>query len=151
MAELTAPPEGYSSRLMTGLGQLLDAEGLGVFNTAGTYPADAWAVFLGLTPDKPDKAVTLMTYPVEDTDLTSVITGVQFRLRGQRDPREVENMSDALYDLLHNRQHYQLNGVPVNLSWRQSGAWMGQDANQRIERVENFYLRTERESPHLNL
>ncbi len=136
---------------MIGVAQLLSDEGLGVFATSGTYPNDQWAIFLGLTPDKPDRAITLMTYPVEDNDLTSVITGVQLRFRGTRDPREVENQSDAVFDLLHNRSHYRVNGIPVNLSWRQSGAWMGQDANQRIERVENFYLRTERESPHLKL
>lgn len=151
MAELTTPEEGYNTRLMTGLGQLLDSQGLGVFATTGTYSVTDWGVFIGVTPDKPDLAITMMTYPVEDTDLTSVITGVQFRLRGLRDPREIENMSDAIYDLLHMRQHYEINGIPVNLSWRQSGAWMGQDTNQRIERVENFYLRTEREAPHLTL
>lgn len=150
MVELTTP-EGYNTRLMTGIGQLLDAEGLAAFTTSGTYPEDDWAVFIGLTPDKPDKAITLMAYPVEDTDLTSVITGVQIRFRGQRDPREVENTADAVYDLLHNREHWVCNGVPVNLSWRQSGTWMGQDPNQRIERVENFYLRTERTSPNLKL
>jgi hypothetical protein len=147
----TPVEEGYNTRLMTGVGQLLDDEGIGVFATTGTYAADAWAVFIGLTPDQPDRAITLMTYPVEDTDLTSMITGLQIRFRGLRDPREVENTSDAVYNLLHMREHYRLNDVPVNLSWRQSGAWMGQDQNQRIERVENFYLRTERESPHLKL
>lgn len=148
---MSTPPQGYNSRLMTGLGQLLHDEGVGVFSTEGTYAADAWAIFIGLTPDQPDRAITLMSYPVEDTDLTSAITGVQIRFRGTRDPREIENQSDAVYDLLHNREHYRVNDIPVNLSWRQSGAWMGQDANQRIERVENFYLRTERESPHLKL
>lgn len=147
MAELT----GYNSALMTGVGQLLEDEGLGVFSTEGPYGPDSWGVFFGLTPDQPDRAITLMTYPVEDTDLTSVITGLQIRLRGRRDPREVEDVSDAIYDLLHNKEHYTLGGVAVNLSWRQSGAWMGQDANQRIERVENFYLRTERDAPHLIL
>jgi hypothetical protein len=142
-------PDGYNTRLMTGIGQLLADSDLGVFTTSGTYADDAWAVFIGLTPDKPDHAITLMAYPVEDTDLTSVITGVQFRFRGGRDPREIENQSDAVYDLFHNRSHYSLNGVPVNLSWRQSGSWMGQDSTQRIERVENYYLRTEREASHL--
>lgn len=150
MAELTTP-EGYNSRLMTGLGQLLADNDLGVFSTSGAYPVDQWAIFIGLTPDKPDRAITLMSYPVEDIDLTSVITGVQFRFRAGRDPREIENQSDAVYDLLHNREHYRLGGVAVNLSWRQSGSWLGQDASQRIERVENFYLRTERESPQLTL
>lgn len=150
VAELSAP-EGYNSKLMTSLGELFDSEGLGTFATEGTYPEDGWAVFIGLTPDQPDRAITLMAYPVEDTDLTSVITGVQIRFRGGRDPREIENQSDAVYDLLHMREHYRLGNIPVNLSWRQSGAWMGQDSNQRIERVENFYLRTERESPQLKL
>ncbi len=147
MAELTTP-EGYNSKLMTGIGQLLDEENLGIFATSGTYAEDAWAIFIGLTPDKPDRAITLMAYPVEDTDLTTVITGVQFRFRGGRDPREVENQSDAVYDLLHNRQHFVINSIPIDLSWRQSGAWMGQDANQRVERVENYYLHAERAAPH---
>ena len=132
---------------MTGLAQIMQSNGLGVFSTSGTYPDDSWGLFLGLTPDQPDRAVSIMAYPVEDTDLVTVITGVQFRLRGTRDPREVENMSDALYDLLHNRSHFTVNGVTVELSWRQSGAWMGQDANQRVERVENFYLHADRSAP----
>jgi hypothetical protein len=142
---------GYNSKLLTGYGELLEAEGLGVFATTGTYPEDAWGIFLGVTPDKPDRAVTLTTYPVDDTDLTSVTTGLQLRFRAGRDPREVEDMSDAVYDLLHMRSHYVVNGIPINLSWRQSGAWLGQDGNQRIERTENFYLRTEREAPNLIL
>lgn len=141
------PPEGYNTKLMTGLAQLIQAEELAVFTTVGTYPADAWAMFIGMTPDQPDKALTLMSYPVADTDLVTVITGVQIRLRGTRDPREVENMSDALYDLFHNRSHYVVNGIHIELSWRQSGAWMGQDANQRVERVENFYLHADRSAP----
>lgn len=141
------PPEGYNSKLMTGLAQLIEAEGLAVFATAGVYSPDSWALFIGLTPDQPDRAVTIMSYPVEDTDLAVVITGVQFRLRAGRDPREVENMSDALYDLFHNRSHFVANGIHIELSWRQSGAWMGQDANQRVERVENFYLHADRSAP----
>ncbi len=144
---MSAPPEGYNSKLMTGLAQLIEDEGLGTFATSGTYPPDVWGLFIGLTPDQPDRACSLMSYPVADTDLTVVITGVQFRLRGTRDPREVENMSDALYDLLHNRSHYVVNGIHIELSWRQSGAWMGQDANQRVERVENFYLHADRSAP----
>lgn len=149
MAELTTPvEEGYNSKLMTGLAELLAAEGLGTFATEGTYGVDDWGIFLGLTPDQPDRAITLMTYPVDDKDLTTVITGVQVRFRGRRDPREVENQCDAVYNLLHNKQHYYVNGIPIDLSWRQSGAWMGQDGNQRLERVENFYLHAERAAPN---
>lgn len=139
---------GFNTDLMTGQAELFQSNGIGVFATGGILPADSVGIFLGLTPDKPDRAVTLMTYPVEDTDLSNVIAGLQIRLRGARDPRQVEDTSDAIYDLLHNRSHYDVNGIHVLLSWRQSGAWMGQDANQRIERVENYYIRAERTAPH---
>lgn len=142
---------GYESRLMTGVGQLLAAQGLAKFTLTGAYGAEDWGVFLALTPDKPDRAITLMTYPVESTDLTSGITGLQFKLRGRRDPREVEDVASSIYDLLHMKEHYLLGDVPVNLSWHQSGAWLGQDGNLRIERSENYYLRTEREATHLIL
>jgi hypothetical protein len=133
---------------MTGFAQLFASNGIGSFDTSGVYPAGATAIFLGLTPDQPDRAITLMSYPVEDTDLTNVITGFQIRFRGGRDPREVENISDSIYDLLHNRSQYDVNGIHIELSWRQSGSWMGQDQNQRVERVENFYLHAERAAPH---
>lgn len=140
---------GYNSSLMTGFAQLFAASGLGVFDdAAATYPPDSVGIFLGMTPDKPDRAITLMTYPVDDSDLTAVITGLQIRFRGGRDPRQVEDLADAVYDLLHNRAHYDVNGIHIELSWRQSGAWMGQDANQRVERTENFYLHAVRAAPH---
>jgi len=139
---------GYNSTLMTGFAQLFEDASLGMFDTSGVYPEDAVGIFLGMTPDKPDRALTIMSYPVEDTDLTNVITGLQLRFRGSRDPRQVEDLSDAVYDLIHNKSHYQVNGIHVELSWRQSGAWMGQDANQRVERVENYYMHAERAAPH---
>ncbi len=149
MAGLSTPAaEGYNSKLMTGFAEMFQAEGLGEFSTSGVYDANSWGLFIGLTPDHPDRAITLMTYPVEDTNTPDVITGLQIRFRGGRDPREVENQSDAVFNLIHLKQHYSVNGVRVLLSWRQSGAWMGQDGNQRIERVENYYVRADRVTPN---
>lgn len=139
---------GYNSSLLIGFATLLDAEGIGTYLDAGVYPADVVGVFIGITADKPDKAITLMTYPVDDSDLTTVTTGLQIKFRAGRDPNEIEDMSDAVYDLLHNKQHYQVGGIRINLSWRQSGSWIGQDSNQRIERSENFYLLAERVATH---
>lgn len=139
---------GFNSDLMTGFAALFADNGLGVFITTGTYPPESTGIFLGVTPDQPDRAITLMSYPVGDTDLTVVTAGLQIRIRGRRDPREVEDAADAVYDLMHNKSHYVVGGVQVELSWRQSGAWIGQDGNQRIERSENYYLYAERSAPH---
>lgn len=136
---------GYNASLLNGYGQLLDTAGVASFSTSGVYAENLTAVFIGVTPDKPDNAVTLMTYPVDSNDHGNAITGLQVKFRGLRTSiTGVIELSDAVYDLLHNKQHYEVNGVHVELSWHQSGAWMGQDDNQRVERVDNFYLRAER-------
>ena len=139
---------GFNSDLMTGFAVLFEENGLGVFDTAGIYSPESTGIFLGLTPDQPDRAITLMSYPVDDSDLTVVTTGLQIKIRGRRDPREVEDVADAVYGLLHNKSHYVIGNIRVDLSWRQSGAWIGQDGNQRIERSENYYLYAERDAPH---
>lgn len=139
---------GYNTTLMSGYGEMFEAAGLGVFDVSTVFGPEDVGIFIGLTPDKPDRAITLMTYPVEDGGKTTVITGLQIRFRGTRDTREIENLSDQVYNLLHYKSHYVVNNIHVELSWRQSGAWMGQDGNQRVERVENYYLHAERAAPN---
>lgn len=138
----------YNADLLGGYAQLLDDNGIAVYLTSGAYSPAAVAVFIGITPDKPDRSVTLMTYPVDANDLGNTTTGLQVKTRGLRNPNEVTELADSIYDLLHNKQHYAVGGVHVELSWHQSGAWMGQDDQQRIERVDNFYLRAERVAPN---
>lgn len=139
---------GFNADIFDGLAKLIQTAGIATYRTTGVYTAGEIGITFGVTPDKPDRNITITTYPVTDTDLTTVTTGVQIRLRAGRDPRDVENLSDALYNLLHNRKHYRLNDVPVELSWRQSAAWLGQDSDQRMERVENFYMHAERAAPN---
>ncbi len=139
---------GYNVDLFDGLASLIQQAGIGVYKPTGVYLPNEVAVTMAITPDKPDKNITVTTYPVEDTDLTTVITGVQFKLRAGRDPRVVEAAADSLYDLFHNKRHYRLGPIHVELSWRQSATWLGQDSDQRIERVENFYFRAERAAPN---
>lgn len=138
----------YNVDFLDGLGLMLHSRQIGVYRPTGTYSPGEVAITIGVTPDQPDRNITMTTYPVTDSDLTSVTTGVQFRLRGDRDPRTVERMADQIYDLLHGRQHYQLGQIHVELSWRQSATWLGQDSNQRMERIENLYFRAERAAPN---
>jgi hypothetical protein len=139
---------GYNVDLLDGIANLIASAGVGTYRPTGAYQPNETAITIGVTPDRPDRNITLTTYPVEDTDLTTVITGLQCRIRAGRDPRDAEGIADDLYDLLHNKRHYRLGAIPVELSWRQSATWLGQDSDQRMERVENFYFRAERAAPN---
>ncbi|MFI1371348.1 minor capsid protein [Streptomyces longwoodensis] len=140
---------GYTSSLLDGLGVLLQEAGVGVFDPNAVIEDPATGIFRGVMPDSPERAIGLTAYPVEDTDLTDAITGVQFRMRAGRDPDAIDDLADAVFDALHNRQHYTCGGIHVSLSWRQSQAWIGQDARGRMELTSNFYFRTVRSGSHL--
>ncbi|HEY8985674.1 MAG TPA: minor capsid protein [Streptomyces sp.] len=139
----------YTSSLLDGIGALLDAAGIGTFDPDHVFVEGETGIFRGVMPDTPERAIAMTAYPVEDTDLTDAITGVQFRMRAGRDPDAIDDLADALFDALHNRQHYQVGGIHISLSWRQSQAWIGQDAHGRMELTSNFYFRTVRPGTNL--
>ncbi|MFH8717235.1 minor capsid protein [Streptomyces zaomyceticus] len=140
---------GYSSSLLDGNGVLLDAAGIGVWRPGGVIGPSETGIFSAVIPPDPDRAIGMTAYPVADDDTTNAITGIQFRMRAGRDPGDVQDIADAIFDLLHNRQHYQCGGIHVALSWRQSQAWIGQDDHGRMELTSNFYFRTVRSGSHL--
>jgi hypothetical protein len=71
-------------------------------------------------------------------------------MRAGRDPNAIEDLADAVFDELHNRRQYRIGGLYVAISWRQSQAWIGQDAQKRMELTANYYFRTVRSGAHLN-
>lgn len=141
---------GHTSQIITGLAQLLDAAGLGVYRTDGVYADAETGIFLHRMPEGPDKAYAITPYPVEDTGLSDVIDGVQIRMRAGPDPREVLDMADAVRDLLHMREALVVGGVRLSLIWRDSQAPMGQDQHGREELTSNYYVRSNRPSTHVN-
>ncbi|MEU1141777.1 minor capsid protein [Streptomyces sp. NPDC005885] len=140
---------GYTSSLLDGIAALLAEAGVGVWRPDGVIEDPDTGIFRGVMPDTPDRAVGLTAYPVTDDDTTNAATGVQARMRAGRHPDAIDDLADAVWDVLHNRQHYDLNGVHVSLSWRQSQAWIGQDAQGRMELTSNYYFRTVRSGSHL--
>ncbi|WP_086765335.1 minor capsid protein [Streptomyces bobili] len=140
---------GYTSSLLDGIAGLLAEAGVGVFDPDGVIEDPATGIFRGVTPDFPDRAIGITAYPVEDTDRTDTTIGVQLRMRAGRYPDAIDDMADAVRDALHMRRHYVVGGVSVVLSWRQSQAWIGQDAHGRMELTSNYYFRTDRPGPHL--
>jgi hypothetical protein len=140
----------YTRVLVDGLAALLQETGLGVYRPEGpAYTEDETGIVAGAMPEAPDRVLLLTPYPVEDTDLEDVISGVQIRMRAGADPRDVGDLADDVRDVLHNRRHYWLGPVHVALSWRQSQAVLGQDARGRLELTSNYYLRTTRSAPNL--
>lgn len=140
---------GYTSQLLDGIAGLLADAGVGLWQPDGVIDNPDTGIFRGVMPDQPERALGLTAYPVEDTDLTDTITGVQIRMRAGRDPDAIDDMADEVWNALHNRRHYVINGVPVALSWRQSQAWIGQDAHGRMELTANYYFRTTRAGTYL--
>ncbi|MGW3847189.1 minor capsid protein [Streptomyces fagopyri] len=140
---------GYTSTLLDGIAGLLDMAGIGTFRPAEVIRDPATGIFRGVMPDSPERALGITAYPVADDDTTNAITGVQIRMRAGRDPDAIDDLADEVFDELHNRRHYDCGGVRVALSWRQSQAWIGQDAHGRMELTSNFYFRTVRSGAHL--
>ncbi|MFB8772099.1 minor capsid protein [Streptomyces broussonetiae] len=139
----------YTSSLLDGIAGLLAESGVGVFDPNTVIEDPATGIFRGVMPDTPERAIGLTAYPVVDDDTTDAITGVQARMRAGRDPDAIDDLADAVFDVLHSRRGYRVGGIYVALSYRQSQAWIGQDEHGRMELTANYYFRTTRSGPNL--
>lgn len=142
--------ETHDADLLQGVAELLDAESVGTYSPNDPLPAGATGIVLGKVPDGPDRVIGLTPYPVADDDSTDSVTGMQARMRAGTNPLDVIQMANAVFTALHNRTSYDVRGVRVEISWRNSQAWIGQDSSDRMELVANYYFRTVRAgAPHL--
>ncbi|MGW4467470.1 minor capsid protein [Micromonospora sp. NPDC004704] len=146
-----ATGDGWSSRLLTGLAERLDAAGVGVWRPDGTpYAADEIAIVLRDVPTQPDRVITLTTYPLAG-DLQGMadhLTGVQIRVRGTEDTRVCDDLADDVFTELDSAARFEVGGIPVKQMWRQSYTSLGKDTNRRWERSENYYVEAMRPTQH---
>ncbi|WP_445524803.1 minor capsid protein [Streptomyces cyslabdanicus] len=140
----------HDADLLVGVAELLAAEGVGVYSPDAPLPAGVTGVVLGRVPDGPDRALGLTPYPVADDDSTDSVTGIQARMRAGPNPLDVVALADRVFNVLHNRRSWDAHGVRVEISWRNSQAWIGQDSRGREELTSNYYFRTVRSGIHLN-
>ncbi|MFG2963585.1 minor capsid protein [Streptomyces sp. NPDC048288] len=140
---------GYTSSLLDGIASLLAGAGVGAWRPDDVIGPGETGIYRAVMPDTPDRALCLTAYPVTDDDTTDAITGVQVRMRAGPAADGVDDLADVVFDLLHNRQHYEVGGIHVALSWRQSQAWIGQDTKGRLELAANYYFRTVRSGTYL--
>jgi hypothetical protein len=136
--------------LLQGVAELLALEEVGVYSPTGALPADGTGIALGRVPDGPDLVIGLTPYPVADDDSTDSVTGIQARLRAGTNPLALVQLANDVFTVLHNRENWDARGVRVEIAWRNSQAWIGQDSRGRMELVANYYFRTVRAGAHLN-
>lgn len=141
---------GYTTDLLTGLAQLLAAEGIGVWNTDAAYTDAQTGILLDVMPSTPDNVIVLSGYSVSDDPVhADTTTGVQIRTRtGTPDPRPTDDLADSIFDLLHGAQDLTLGGVRVQQARRISWTPLGPDQTRRHERADNYYLDTWRPAPN---
>ncbi|MFD4788799.1 minor capsid protein [Streptomyces sp. NPDC058459] len=141
---------GYTSSLLDGIAGLLAEADIGVWRPDSVLQDGEVGIFRATMPDSPDRALALTAYPVTDDDTANAITGVQVRMRAGPDGVDaIDDMADVVFDVLHNRRHFEVGGVHVALSWRNSQGWIGQDSQGRMELTANYYFRTTRSGSHL--
>lgn len=139
---------GWTTNLLEGLGELLDAAGAGIWRPTGMYAAGETGILLRAVPPEPARIISLAVYPVtDDPGLLNVTVGIQVRTRGGADPRDVDDIADAVYDALHSAEHLVLGGVVVNQIYRKSFTSLGTDPAGRWERSDNYYCDAARPVP----
>lgn len=133
---------GFTSNLLLGLAVYLQGAGLGTWSASGAYSSGQTGIRLGDMPPEPDRLIVLTAYPVsDDPSLSDSEIGVQIRTRWSAgDKQSVDDLSDALFDLLHGKRALLLStGVTIGQCYRQSASPLGQDALLRWENVSNYY------------
>lgn len=129
--------------ILTGLAEHLDAAGVGVWRPDTPYEASETAIFLSITGDQPDRAITLALYPLGTNGSGSVMEmGLQVRVRGDRsDPMSHIELQDATYTQLQALSNTTLpNGVRLSRCLHAASTTPAQDDNQRVYTYDNFEL-----------
>ncbi len=138
---------GFTVNLVTGLGELLDAAGVGSWG--GPWAAADTALVVDALPASPDKAVALTLYDVQDDATTDSIVGLQCRVRGSAGSRtDAKDILDVLFDTLHDLKNTTLGGAPIVRIWKQSGTNLGPDSANRPEHTANYYIQLTRTGSH---
>lgn len=143
---------GWTTDLLGGLAtRLATLDGVEWHPDGTPYDPGDVAIILRGIPQQPDKLITLAAYPRDDNrhrGMADHDTAVQIRVRGDQDSRTCDDLADAIFTELDSLAGVTLGGVPLVQMWRQSYTSLGQDANGRWERSENYYVEAMRPTQH---
>ncbi len=135
----------FTASLIAGLAQHLADAGIGLWQPTVPYAPGDTAIVVAVLPAAPDRCVCLTPYPVEDwVGVADVTVGVQVRCRGGQDPTGAQDLDDRVFDLIHGADGHSWGGVDVVQVYRQSGAPIGRDKNDRYQVTSNDYIDADR-------
>ncbi len=146
--------DGITSRLIDGLGQLLDEAGAVTWSRSAVVAADTDPppMFETEYPASPDVAACLATYYLggDEPTLGQTVSNVQVKTRASvESPNASADLDDAIAQALLGRWPVDLaTGVTVSIIERTSGTPIGRDEAGRHERVTNWRLTIHDPGPH---
>lgn len=131
----------FETDLLHDLGGYVAANGAGTYHRDGDgYAGADNPIYWDALPGAPDRATAMSLYPVDDDGTLSTV-GVQFRFRGRRNNRaDTKDLSASIDDILNGLERVTWAGVDVVRVWRQSGADLGPDGNNRQEITRTYYI-----------
>ncbi|GAA2037354.1 hypothetical protein GCM10009740_31430 [Terrabacter terrae] len=130
---------GYERDLLDGLARELDAAGVATYRTDTSYVDGETAITFGTMPDRPDRCVTLTTYPLSDEPREAKsLVGVQVRSRAET-YLDGNDLNVAIFNALHGLTGRQYGTCHLVQLQRRSSIPMGADDDQRWEHSANFY------------
>lgn len=127
--------------LISGMAELLAANGIGTWQTTGAYKKDTLGIYDTVDPHQPD-SIMLTEYPVSDAggDLADSVRGIQIRIKtAGQNPTSTRNLGQQTFDLIHAKTGFTLDGQYIIACHRQSSAYLGYDGEGHIE-SHNYYL-----------
>lgn len=135
-----------SGQVARAIAHRLAEASVGTWDPAGAYTPDQTGITLKTMPASPDAVVAVTVYDVDESPDPRSVTqawSVQIRTRAPGVPDSVDDLADDAHDAL-TAHHAQWGDVFVQRSHRRNFAPMGEDANRRHERVDNYHVITAR-------
>lgn len=133
---------GYTVDVFDGVATLLAGAGIGTYHPDGSAYTDGQTgiVYKAMLPT-PDRLIVLTPYTLTDEPEDNLSQlGLQVRCRGTQDPRDVDNLADSAFELLHNLKDVWFGSVHVIQLLRKTSVSMGQDDLKRWDRADGYYL-----------
>jgi len=130
----------YARDLLTGIAQMISDTAIAVYKPAGAYGAADNAIVFGVWPQAPDRCVVLNYTPMVLATMIPMERGLlECHVRGRAgDPFDAAETADALRDLLHGIRAKPFGAVNVIQILHRNSVPLVQDANRRMEQVEQF-------------
>lgn len=141
---------GFTSDLLTGIAQRLDADDVAVWKPTGAYTDQEIGIVLGVPTQSPPSLIALAAYNnIDDPALSDSTVMLQVRTRGPNpDPVLADDLADAVFNTLHGLHGAIVNGVRIVYGKRTSTYPLGIDGSGRQERTDNYDLTVHRPSSH---